>query len=317
MGANAVVGCVAWAPDGKMIAFERTLGIGSKEHAHIYVVRSSGGTPRQVTFGPGNDDCPVVWSPNGKKIAYLHTNDHWRVEHIFTTSVSGGSPLRVTNGHDEESPAWSPDGRKIVYVENISTTLSRVFIAPASGGAPTPITKNNGYHLPVDPSWSPDSSKIAYTDLVTKSGDFHIDIRILSASGSPLVTYRNADHPAWSPNGKKIVYIITGSQNSPVLVRPALGGAATRIASQGDNGDPSWAPDGKEVVFWRDNTGPFGSVFVVSAAGGHAVRLPNPPLSGLGAEHPAWSPKGPNEIAYLGDKGLLNGRGIYIDIRRG
>jgi TolB protein len=67
---------------------------------------------RRLTF-QGNENAEPSWSPKGDKIAYTGLTDgHYQ---IFTTPVTGGSPVQVSSGPgDFESPAWSPDGKQIV-----------------------------------------------------------------------------------------------------------------------------------------------------------------------------------------------------------
>jgi dipeptidyl aminopeptidase/acylaminoacyl peptidase len=69
------VGGMAWSPDGRRIAFTRR---GARDQdLGLWMVAASGGVPRQLA--PANKRDPVfgasapVWSPDGKRIAYLHS----------------------------------------------------------------------------------------------------------------------------------------------------------------------------------------------------------------------------------------------------
>ena len=83
----------------------------------IYVMDADGKNLKNLTNSPGNDIFPV-WSPHGKKIAYISGNlgDENSLE-VFVMNADGSNPKNLTKNRAEEFewPAWSPDGKKIAF----------------------------------------------------------------------------------------------------------------------------------------------------------------------------------------------------------
>lgn len=120
----------AWSPDGTTIAFEssRRPEPWLDTDDNIYAMDANGSDQRNLTASicsggtcsyQGHDNDPA-WSPNGKKIAYVHAGetgsaggrgDIWTMDPDGTTR----EPLSGTKDVFEALPAWSPDGTKIAY----------------------------------------------------------------------------------------------------------------------------------------------------------------------------------------------------------
>ncbi len=80
--------------------------------------------------------------------------------HLYTTTLSGGAPQRLTKAEDAEfQPAWSPDGKTIAYVTWDAISGGAIWKIAADGsGTPTRITSVPGYYK--QPVWSPDGTQI-------------------------------------------------------------------------------------------------------------------------------------------------------------
>lgn len=117
--ANA--GGPAWSPDGKEIAFVRTLRDGS---GALEIADADGTHARTVLRGyPANP----AWSPDGKTIAYETTDAVRRgssgyvVPQIAVVGVDGSGRRQLTALHGLQGnmePAWSPDGTEIAFARD-------------------------------------------------------------------------------------------------------------------------------------------------------------------------------------------------------
>src|SRR5437868_12969411 len=110
-----------FSPDGKWIAFTGEYD-GDEQ---VYVVPSTGGVPRQLTFYPsgapraerwGYDNQVYGWTRDGKRILFRSQRTSWTFgqTQLYTVSSDGGAaiPLPMPLAG---SGAYSPDGKRIVY----------------------------------------------------------------------------------------------------------------------------------------------------------------------------------------------------------
>jgi dipeptidyl aminopeptidase/acylaminoacyl peptidase len=89
--------------------------------SHIFVVAADGGAPRQLSFGPVNDNGPLSWTPDGRTIVFsANRNADWERNpvnsEVYALDMASGtiSALTTRQGPDAQ-PAVSPDGRLIAF----------------------------------------------------------------------------------------------------------------------------------------------------------------------------------------------------------
>jgi eukaryotic-like serine/threonine-protein kinase len=192
----------------------------------IFVMDTDGNNSRQITDMP-DGACQPDWSPNGLHIVFI-------------------SPCR-----DRQNDY--PDAQ--LYVINVDGT-GLVELPPMDKGS-------------FDPAWSPDGNRIAFASLQDTNPQIYMinlnDYAViqLTSASSAASDIRNPNwsrQPAWSPDGKQIVY--TGhSQLTDTLqiwVMSDLGQDQTFLIPRGPtywDFLPSWSPDGKKILF-NETTGP-------------------------------------------------------------
>jgi dipeptidyl aminopeptidase/acylaminoacyl peptidase len=147
----------AWSPDGRQIAYVSKRGADPdrSDDWDIYLIGTeAGAAERQLTHSPeadGNPDweSPPAWSPDGKRIAYLHGGPVKQIEYaansLAVIPAAGGEPRLLTAKLDRNlsSPHWSADGKALlVEVEqDRHQVLTRV---DAASGALTELTPREG-----------------------------------------------------------------------------------------------------------------------------------------------------------------------------
>jgi dipeptidyl aminopeptidase/acylaminoacyl peptidase len=115
-----------WAPPVKVIdsVVYRADGAGYLEagYNHVFVVSAEGGTARQLTDGEFNDNGPLSFTPDGRRIVFsANRGPDWERDpqesEVFTVDIATQklTPLTSRDGPDN-SAVVSPDGKKIAYL---------------------------------------------------------------------------------------------------------------------------------------------------------------------------------------------------------
>ncbi len=110
-----------FSPDGQWIAFTGQYD-GDEQ---VYIVPTSGGAPRQLTFYPaagplaprwGYDNQVYGWSPDGTKVLFRSLRDGWDLgdTKLYLVDISGGLP-RALPMPESGGGDLSPDARRVVY----------------------------------------------------------------------------------------------------------------------------------------------------------------------------------------------------------
>jgi len=96
------------------------------------------------------------------------------------------------------------------------------------------------------------------------------------------------ENPAWSPDGKSIVFVMKTADSDWNIYAARIDGSGLRQLTQGSAWDPAWSPDGKSIAFVSTMEGK--RQISTMSADGLDIRL----LTSGPAEHfhPAFSPDG-------------------------
>ena len=103
------------SPDGRQIVFTRTWvdKVKDEYRSNLWIVDVDGTRIRELTSGSWRDSAPV-WSPDGKRIAFLSDRDGTTQLHVLWVDTREVAQLT----HLERAPGslqWSPDGKKIAF----------------------------------------------------------------------------------------------------------------------------------------------------------------------------------------------------------
>jgi dipeptidyl aminopeptidase/acylaminoacyl peptidase len=128
-GGAWAVNTAAWSPDSRTLAV-----ILQETHwDKIWLIPSTGGSPKELTFGPGEDEEPV-YSPDGKWIAFESNRDLPEQRHIWVVPSSGGKPHRLSALDGIESgPRWNSDSQSIEFQWRSTLGASATYIADVTG----------------------------------------------------------------------------------------------------------------------------------------------------------------------------------------
>lgn len=122
----------------------------------------------------------------------------------------------------------------------------------------------------------------------------------------------NYSSPSRSPDGNKIVFVITDSDgnNPQIYTMNADGSSRVQLTKNGsNNSDPAWSADSSKLAFASDRDGNY-EIYSMQADGTDVTRLTHDSAYDV---EPAWSPDG-SMIAFSSNRGLPEERSAESDI---
>jgi hypothetical protein len=202
-------GSHGFSPDGKWLAI--SCGMPEKPESRIYIVPSSGGTPRLITEHPNS--YWHSWSPDGKTILFTRP-DHGSLN-IYAISAEGGEETALTSGNGvSDDPDYSPDGKYIYFNSDRSGNM-QIWRMRSDGNEAEKVTSDDLVN------WTPH----------------------LSPDGKSMVFLSYEKGVTGHPANKDVLLRIMSMDTKEVKVLVNIVGGAGTINV------PSWAADSRHLAF--------------------------------------------------------------------
>jgi dipeptidyl aminopeptidase/acylaminoacyl peptidase len=288
-----------WSPDGRTLAFLRAAERdGRTEPPQIHLISAAGGEARALTQLPRGVG-ELVWSPDGRRIAFTTTTTAEDLARAKETTTGGRPGGRTSDVRVVTRAVYRFNGRG--YLDPTRPAHIWTVAVPEPGQPlpePTPLT--SGEFDETNVAWTPDGSRLLFTsDRVAESYYFPSD---------------------------RDLYAV-----------PAAGGEPERVASiDGVIGNYAVSPDGRRIGFVgtlngeRERSYDQPDLFVVDLAPGASprnltVRYDRDIGSGLTGDQraprgslptaPVWSSDGRSLLVVASDQGRANL--VRVDVASG
>jgi len=191
---------VRLSPDGARLA---VAGIRGRE-PQIWVHDLARGVSERRPTG-GGSTWPVVWSPDGRWLAFSSDRDTPGLENLYRMPSDGsGAPERLFSSDREQLVGdWSSQGvLAVLECTNGGDTCDIIVIPPDS--APRPFLATPAYEG--WPAFSPDGRWLAYTS--NERGRWEVYVRPYPAGGPVTqVSGSGGGGPVWSRDGRQLIYM--------------------------------------------------------------------------------------------------------------
>ena len=276
----------------------------------IWSMNPDGSSPTRLTddksrteklpkVSPVYDGSPV-WSPDGTKIALISNRNY--LFSLYVMNADGSNAQLVAELIEMGEPAWSPNGDKIAFAAGRRNTFeqnkptSDIYVVNVDGTGLTQLTRDSGFNG--SPNWSPDAKQIAFTS--NRDSDGKPKIWVMNADGSNQREIANSGittgspfynlHPAWSPDGTKILFsqyrACRGNVDAEVAIYVMdADGSNSRLLTNDPNScgvysSPRWSPDGTKILASfrarpRNDIGPPTQIIVMNADGSNPINISN------------------------------------------
>jgi Tol biopolymer transport system component len=205
----------------------------------------------RLTHDPGISEWPA-WSPDGTMIAFASNRDG--DFDIYVRRIEGGQEVNITDDPGEDyQPAFSPDGKSIAFISTRSSRTGLIKVGATAGAE----FRSTGGDLWIAPTLGGQARRLA----------------------------RDANFPAWSPDGRRIA-CSSGPENHRAILEVDVESGTSRpllpaAASSWETIRINYSPSGPWITFGSDT----GKVLILPAAGGAPVEIAE-------AHGHAWDPTG-------------------------
>ncbi len=219
-----------WSPDGGRILYVSTA---YHRHFHVFAADFRDGELREPVRLTGENESSLpryyyssydheinpTWTRDGRSIVFVSnrgrihgTGGLWRA-----AALAGAEPveLRYEETNWQARPDFSPDGGRIVYSSYLGRNWLQLWLMPASGGEPFPLTY--GEWDDTGARWSSDGSQIAF--ISNRDGD--TQLRLLRLPGGSSRALEVKERRRLRPSGA-VHLMVRDERGSPTAARAVI-----------------------------------------------------------------------------------------------
>jgi Tol biopolymer transport system component len=238
-----------WSPDGSTIAFDGPSG----NRVNIFTIRPDGTGLAELPLTVTGFNGAPAYSPDGTKIAFDQDAGPAEptVHGIFVANADGSNPRRVTTGirtanaYDTNAD-WSPDGSRLSFTRVKNSKQAAIYVVKMNGEGLKRLTP---WKLDAAlASWAPDGSKLVFESYNDAQAGKSSNLFTISPNGGAMTRLTRfsggatqALGPAWSPDGKKIVWHKVSPQLNQLFVIDSRGASQRQLTHMRGDANPGHA----------------------------------------------------------------------------
>lgn len=261
--------------------------VDSKKRIYTLAVADSDGYSEQVILKSKKPIMSPVWSPNGKRLAYVSFEKNRSV--IYIQELTSGKRKIIAQFKGINSaPVWSPDGKRLAMTLSKDGN-SEIYVMHVASAVLQRIT--NHYSIDTEPAWAPDGRSLVFTsDRAGKPQIYQVGVSQKGRSGNPKRLTYEGDYNAgasFSPDAQSLVLITREQGHYRVGILDLSSHQLHILTRSSLDESASFAPNGKMVLYATELRGR-GILEAISVDGSNSPQRLRV-LSG-DVREPAWSP---------------------------
>jgi Tol biopolymer transport system component len=209
---------------------------------------------------------------------------------IYLLTPGSDKRTKIVDTGGDTLPEWSHQRTQIAETRTVADGNHEIWVLNGDGSNPHKIIGNvTGGRV----AWSADDTRLAFVTMVGKYPQLFV-ITLGESTPRQLTSQNSAkDDPAWSPDGRSIVYWVSVDGVRQLfrldVADPVEPGRQLTRGSSGPGVDPAWSPDGTEIAYTR-GTGPgLSDIWLMNADGSGAHALAKDPAREM---DPTFAPDG-------------------------
>jgi eukaryotic-like serine/threonine-protein kinase len=201
------------SPDGRHVAVDIL-----EQASQTWLYDLSRDTLTRLAF-EGTANINPVWTPDGKRIAFLSNREGPNSIFWQLADGSGGLERLTTSEYFQAPQSWSPDGQLLAFIEVNPSTGRDIWVlrlgnpSASSGQVPSAVSgrvreAQPFIRTPFDeavPRFSPDGHWLSY--ISNESGRYEIYVQPYPGPGGKWqISTEGGTEPVWNPNGRELFY---------------------------------------------------------------------------------------------------------------
>ncbi|MGB8644071.1 MAG: tetratricopeptide repeat protein, partial [Anaerolineae bacterium] len=240
----------------------------------LFIANLDGSNRLQIPDKDGVASQPA-FSPDGSQLLYYSWAKDQRGIHRI--EANGMNDEFLSKHQEDILPSWSPDGTQYIYSTRAGQGLDinkRAYNLriddPTTRANQDPLNFTTGQY----PTWGP-KGQIAFRDCGYPTD--RCGLAVIDADGTNKKTVvsdsMDPTAPAWSPDGKYIVFMSNYGSNWDVYIVLASGGSPSRLTTDpAEDGLPTFSPDGKQIAYISHRNGVW-SIWAMGIDGSNQHKL--------------------------------------------